>query len=213
MKKINYLDVLIESHPELSSVKTTVQQAAECLIDCYNQGGKLLVCGNGGSCSDSNHIVGELMKGFNLSRQIDNDLKEKLITIGGERGKNLSLKLQKGFPAISLTAHISLISALSNDTGQELVFAQQVAGYGKPGDVLLGISTSGNAENVLEAAITAKAMGIIVIGLTGESGGALKNFCDILINVPGSKTYLVQELHLPVYHTICLIVEDKLFGK
>jgi D-sedoheptulose 7-phosphate isomerase len=212
VKKVNHLEELVERYPELATVISEIQKAADCLVNCFTNGGKVLICGNGGSCSDSDHIVGELMKGFNLKREIDEEFKESLIKTGGVRGKFLSEMIQQGLPAISLAAHTSLISAVLNDIDPDIIFAQQVAGYGNPGDVLLGISTSGNAGNVIDAAITAKAKGMKVIGLTGETGGTMKNYCDIIINVPGNTTHLVQELHLPVYHTICLMVEKSIFG-
>ena len=207
-----YLEELIVRYPQLLPVGNEIQKAAECLITCYRQGRKVLVCGNGGSCSDSDHIVGELMKGFEQKRQIREDLRKQLFTYGGERGKYLSEKLQQGLPAISLTVHSALITAIANDIDADLVFAQQVVGYGNKGDVLVGISSSGNSQNVIDAIITAKAKGLVVIGLTGETGGKMKPWCDILINVPGMRTDYVQELHLPVYHTICLMVENSFFG-
>ncbi|MDP2337356.1 MAG: SIS domain-containing protein [Bacteroidota bacterium] len=207
-----FLDELIGRYPQLAPVKNEIQKAGEYLIDCYQQGKKLLVCGNGGSCSDSDHIVGELMKGFEHSRPIAEFLKKQLSEIDEERGKYLAEKLQHGLPAISLTAHSGLITAVANDTDANLIFAQQVVGYGTPGDVLLAISSSGNSQNVVDAIITAKAKGLIVIGLTGETGGKMKAFCDILINVSGRRTAFVQELHLPVYHTLCLMIENHFFG-
>lgn len=207
-----FLDELIGRYPQLSSVKNEIQKAGECLIKCYTQEKKVLVCGNGGSCSDSDHIVGELMKGFEHSRPIPESLKNQLSEIDEERGKYLAEKLQHGLPAISLTAHSGLITAVANDTDANLIFAQQVLGYGTPGDVLIAISSSGNSQNVIDAIITAKAKGLSVIGLTGETGGKLKAFCDILINVPGKRTAIVQELHLPVYHTLCVMVESHFFG-
>jgi D-sedoheptulose 7-phosphate isomerase len=207
-----YLKELITRCSQLSSLEGEIDKAAECLITCYRQGMKVLVCGNGGSCSDSDHIVGELMKGFEHKRPIEESLKNKLTVLAGERGNYLSEKLQQGLPAISLSAHSALITAIANDTDPDLIFAQQIVGYGNAGDVLIAISSSGNSRNVVDAVITAKAKGMVVIGLTGETGGKLKPFCDILINVPERRTFLVQELHLPVYHTICLIVENTLFG-
>lgn len=207
-----FLEELISRYPELLPVENEIRKAAECLIMCYQQGRKVLVCGNGGSCSDSDHIVGELMKGFEHKRPIGEILKKQLLEFAGERGKYLSEKLQQGLPAISLTAHSALITAVANDTDADLVFAQQVVGYGNTGDVLIGISSSGNSQNVVDAIITAKAKGMVVIGLTGETGGKMKSFCDILINVPGRRTAFVQELHLPVYHTLCLMVENSFFG-
>lgn len=208
-----YLKELISRYPQLLSVENEIRKGAECLIMCYQHGGKVLVCGNGGSCSDADHIVGELMKGFEQKRPIGESLKKQLMAFAGERGKYLSDKLQQGLPAISLTAHSALISAVANDMDAELVFAQQVVGYGNARDVLIGISTSGNSQNVVDAIITAKAKGLVVIGLTGETGGKMKSYCDILINVPGTRTAFIQELHLPVYHTLCQIVESSFFGK
>jgi phosphoheptose isomerase len=207
-----FLEELIGRYPRLLQVKDEIGKAAESLILCYQQGGKVLICGNGGSSSDSDHIVGELMKGFEQKRPIGESLKNRLTDLAGERGKFLSEKLQQGLPAISLAAHHALITAVANDTDASLVFAQQVVGYGKSGDILIGISSSGNSQNVIDAMITAKATGMVVIALTGESGGKMKSYCDILINVPGSRTAFVQELHLPVYHALCQMVENSFFG-
>ena len=212
MKNDIYLEELIVRYPKLLQVREEIQRAAECLIICFQQDRKVLVCGNGGSCSDSDHIVGELMKGFEQKRQIGEILRKQLLTFGAERGKYLSEKLQQGLPAISLTAHSALITAVANDIDADLVFAQQVVGYGNAGDVMVGISSSGNSQNVVDALITAKAKGLVVIGLTGETGGKMKPYCDVLINVPGLRADYVQELHLPVYHTICLMVENYFFG-
>ena len=211
MENINHIKELTKRYPQLLTVENEIDKAAQCLINCFQQGGKLLVCGNGGSCSDSDHIVGELMKGFEKKRQITEDLKNGLMVIDSERGKYLSEKLQQGLPSISLTAHSALITAVANDTDPDLIFAQQVVGYGNTGDVLIGISTSGNSQNVIDAIITAKAKGMVVIGLTGEKGGKMRSYCDILINVPGTRTSFIQELHFPVYHALCLIVESSLF--
>ena len=208
-----FLNQMTVRYPQLLPLVNEIRKAAECLIACYQKGGKVLVCGNGGSCSDSDHIVGELMKGFEQKRQIGEILKKNLFSYGGDRGKYLSEKLQQGLPAISLTVHNALLTSTANDIDADLVFAQQVVGYGNSGDVLVGISSSGNSQNVIDAIITAKAKGLIVIGLTGETGGKMKTSCDILINVPGLRTDYVQELQLPVYHTICLMVEDFFFGK
>jgi len=207
-----FLTELISRYPQLLPVEFEIQKAAECLITCYQQAGKVLTCGNGGSCSDSDHIVGELMKGFENKRPVGKPLKDELLSFGGERGSYLAEKLQLALPAISLTAHTALVTAVANDTDANLIFAQQVVGYGNAGDVLIAISSSGNSQNVVDAIITAKAKGMIVIGLTGETGGRMKPLCDILINVPGQRTAYVQELHLPVYHTLCLMVENHFFG-
>lgn len=207
------LNSLIKKYPQLAHIKENISEAAEMLIQCYSTGGKVLVCGNGGSCSDADHIVGELMKGFEKKRPVKSALAEKLAGIGGERGRYLSEKLQQGLPAISLTVHNALITAVANDIDGDLIFAQQVIGYGNPGDILIGLSTSGNSQNVIDAIIAAKAKGMKVIGMTGETGGKIKPFCDVLIPVPETRTLSVQELHLPVYHTLCLMIENHFFEK
>jgi D-sedoheptulose 7-phosphate isomerase len=205
------IEELTGRYPVLTAVANEIDKAASCLIKCYNEGHKLLICGNGGSSSDSEHIAGELMKGFEKRRPLDDTMKNRLTSISGDRGPYLSAKLQQALPAISLVSHAALMTAVANDNDADLIFAQQVVGYGVKGDVLLGISTSGNAQNVMDAIITAKAKGMTIIGLTGETGGKIKPFCDILINVPGTRTSYIQELHLPVYHTLCLIVENHFF--
>jgi D-sedoheptulose 7-phosphate isomerase len=205
------IDQLCDRHPSLTTLKPAIEDACNQMIACYENGGKVLVCGNGGSCSDSEHIVGELMKSFELKRPIRPDLQEKLAALSPERGKYLAIHLQQGLPAISLTSHTSLTTAIANDIHGDIIFAQQVIGYGKTDDLLLAISSSGNSQNILDACMVAKAMNLRVIGLTGETGGKMKEFCDILINVPGRRTFMVQELHLPVYHVICLAVEHHFF--
>lgn len=206
------LEDLLKRYPQLTNVATQIEAAGKCLINCYEKGGKLLVCGNGGSCSDSDHIVGELMKGFEHKRPIDVQLKARLLEVAGERGEFLSEKLQVGLPAISLTAQTALITAVANDNDVSVIFAQQVVGYGNAGDILIAISSSGNSQNVLDAIFVAKAKGLTAIGLTGESGGKMKTMCDILINVPGKRTASIQEFHLPVYHALCVMVENHFFG-
>ncbi|MEI7422834.1 MAG: SIS domain-containing protein [Prolixibacteraceae bacterium] len=210
---LHLVDELCERYPSLTTVKSAIEEACNQLIDCYEQGGKILVCGNGGSCSDSDHIVGELMKSFELKRPIHSEIQVKLAVLDPERGNYLASHLQQGLPSISLTAHTALITAVSNDIHGDIIFAQQVIGYGKEGDVLLAISSSGNSQNVVDACLVAKAMNLSVIGLTGETGGRMKSLCDILINVPGRRTAFVQELHLPVYHLLCLAIEHHFFGK
>ncbi len=211
MNNNSILKNLTARYPKLSSVENEIAQASDSLISCFNDGKKVLVCGNGGSCADSDHIVGELMKGFENKRQLDELMKKKLSGIAGERGEYIAMKLQKGFPAISLTAHSALMTAVANDIDPDLVFAQQVIGYGSIGDVLIAISTSGNSQNIIDACITAQAIGMNVIGLTGEDGGKMKSLCDILINVPEKRTSYVQELHFPVYHSLCLMIETYFF--
>ncbi len=179
---------------------------------CYESGGKLLIAGNGGSCADSEHIVGELMKGFCNKRPVPEGFARKLMEADEERGKELAAKLQQGLPAIALTGHTALSTAYLNDVDGRLTVAQQLYGYGRTGDVFLGISTSGNAENILYAAAAARAMEIPVIALTGKDGGRLAAAADAAIIVPEQETYRIQELHLPVYHTLCLMLEERFFG-
>lgn len=208
----NILNQMFVRYPKLESLEKTIRQAVEMMVGIYQNGRKVLVCGNGGSSADAGHIVGELMKSFEKKRPLKPETQEKLKSQFGERGSLLAEKLQQGLPAISLSAHTSLTTAISNDMGGDFIFAQQVTGYGNPGDVLLALSTSGNAQNVINALIVARAKGLKTIGLTGESGGKMKEFCDVLINVPGTGTAYVQELHLPVYHTLCRMIETELFG-
>jgi D-sedoheptulose 7-phosphate isomerase len=212
MNNEEVLSQLFESHPQLAGIKDAIHEAVRVITKSYSMGGKLLVCGNGGSCSDSDHIVGELMKSFEQKRPIGDGLKDRLFAIGDDRGLYIANKLQQGLPAISLTAQSALITAIGNDIDSDLIFAQQVTVYGNSGDVLIGISTSGNSRNVIDALISAKAKGMITIGLTGKTGGEMKPFCDVLIHVPGQHTAVVQELHLPVYHAICRMVENHFFG-
>lgn len=211
MKNNLHVQQLTERYSQLADLKDEIDKAGKAIIDSYENGGKLLACGNGGSASDSDHIVGELMKSFEAKRPVNQALKTNLSNVAGERGVYLSEKLQQGLPAISLTAHAALISAVANDIDADVVFAQQVTGYGNSGDILIGMSTSGNSQNVIDALIVAKAKGLITIGLTGGAGGRMKEICDILINVPETRTAFVQELHLPVYHTLCMMVEDHFF--
>lgn len=211
METNQILDELFNRYPELSHLSGAITNAFEMLVTCYSSGGKVLVCGNGGSCSDAEHIVGELMKSFEAKRPMSENQKKVLSEIYGERGIYLGDKLEQGLPAISLTSHISLITAVSNDIDPDLIFAQQVVGYGNPADVLIGISSSGNSQNVVDALATAKATEMKTIGLTGETGGKMKSYSDMLINVPGTRTAFVQELQLPVYHALCMMVENHFF--
>ena len=207
-----HLNWLIERYPALEICKEDIRKAYGLLESAYSNNRKLLVCGNGGSASDSEHIVGELMKEFKLKRKVFHEQASALKEIDIEMGTVLAENLQGALPAISLTGHSSLTTAFMNDAMPELAFAQQVNGYGKPGDVYLGISTSGNSKNVLYAAITAKSNGLKVIGLTGQKESRLMELADVCIRVPETETYKIQELHLPVYHCLCLMLEDKFFG-
>lgn len=182
------------------------------LTGCYVSQGKMLVCGNGGSAADAEHIVGELMKGFKNDRQLQDKEVDRLMSIDVDRGRILGRHLQGALPAIALDGHVALSTAYMNDCEPLLCFAQQVNGYGCEDDVFLGISTSGNSENVLFAAVTAKAKGMKVIGLTGSKHSKLSALSDVCIRVPETETYRIQELHLPVYHCLCLMLEEKFFG-
>ena len=206
------LNILIERYPNLSVCKEDIRKAYELLECAYRNGRKLLVCGNGGSASDSEHIVGELMKEFKLKRKVYGAQATALKAIDPELGQVLADNLQGALPAICLTGHSSLTTAFMNDANADLVFAQQVNGYGKTGDVFLGISTSGNSKNVLYAAVNAKAKGLKVIGLTGAKENKMMKYADVCIRVPETETYKIQELHLPVYHALCLMLEEKFFG-
>ena len=208
-----HLKHLIERYPLLDYCQKELHEAYSILEAAYANGRKLLVAGNGGSAADSEHIVGELMKEFKLKRKVYGEQAEELLHISPELGKVLADNLQGALPAISLTDHSALTTAFMNDSEPELVFAQQVNGYGKPGDVFLGISTSGNSRNILYAAVTAKSKGLKVIGLTGKRENKLQCYSDVCIHVPETETYKIQELHLPVYHCLCLMLEDKFFGK
>ncbi len=180
---------------------------------CYERGGKLLIAGNGGSAADCEHIAGELMKRFQKPRPVDAAFARRLTEIDPVRGQNLAANLERSLMAIPLVAHEALTTAYINDVDGLGVFAQQLFGFGRPGDVFLGISTSGNSENVIAATVVARAVGIGVIGLTGETGGELASCCDVVIRVPERETFRVQELHLPVYHCLCMMLEEHFFGR
>ena len=211
-KLMVHINRLIERYPNLESCRSEIIMAYDLLEETYLNDRKLLVCGNGGSASDSEHIVGELMKEFKLKRKIFGKQATALKEIDVNLGQTLADNLQGALPAISLTGHSALQTAYMNDAVPELVFAQQVNGYGKKGDIFLGISTSGNSKNVLYAAVTAKSKGLKVIGLTGAKDNKLMQFADVCIRVPETETYKIQELHLPVYHCLCLMLEERFFG-
>lgn len=211
MKEQAYLNELMDRYPILQSVREPIAEAYEILRECFESGHKLLVAGNGGSAADSEHMVGELMKGFVKQRPMSEDMAKKLEAVDLEAGNELSSKLQGGLPAIALTGHPGLSTAFLNDVDGLMVYAQQVYGYGEEGDVLLGISTSGNAANIYYALVTAKAKGMKVIGLTGKDGGKLGKQADVAVIVPEQETFKIQELHLPIYHTLCLMLEEYFF--
>lgn len=209
---IQHIDLLIKRYPCLDICKNDIIAAYDILDEAYSSDKKMLVAGNGGSASDSEHIVGELMKEFKLKRKIYADQIDRLRQIDEEMGTVLAEHLQGALPAISLVGEPSLTTAFMNDAVPVLVFAQQVNGLGKAGDVFFAISTSGNSQNILYAAVAAKSKGMKVIGLTGEKENKLMRYADVCIRVPETETYKIQELHIPVYHCLCLMLEDRFFG-
>ena len=209
----NHIDLLMQRYPILEAVKQEIIDAYFVMEECYEHDGKLLIAGNGGSAADSEHIAGELMKRFKTPRPVTTEIAEKLKEIDPVRGENLAKNLERCLMAIPLVAHEALSTAYINDVDGLGVFAQQLFGFGRPGDVFLGISTSGNSKNVMSATVVARALGIKVIGLTGAKGGELAEVADVAVKVPETETYMIQELHLPVYHCWCLMLEDKFFGK
>lgn len=212
-EKVNYqLNLLIERYPELSVCKNDIKKAFDILTDSYKNGGKLLIAGNGGSAADAEHITGELMKAFCNPRKLSEDFSNKLKAVNEELGAVLADNLQGALPAIALDGHFALSTAYMNDCEPLLCFAQQVNGYGNKEDVFLGISTSGNSKNVLYAATVAKAKGMKVIGLTGQNDSKLANMADVCVKAPQTETYMIQEYHLPIYHALCLMIEEEFFG-
>ena len=213
MKDLNaHINLLMERYPALESLREAIRAAYDVLEACYENGGKVLIAGNGGSCSDAEHIVGELMKGFKLSRRMDAEFCAKLKAIDPVRGEKLAQDLQGGLPAIALNSHAALNTAYINDVDGLEMYAQQLNALGTEKDVFVGISTSGNSKNVMYAAVVAKAKGMKVIGLTGGNGGELAKIADVALVMPSSETYMIQEYHLPVYHCLCLMLEDHFFG-
>ncbi len=202
---MDYILDTVKRYPVLEGCKDDIQAAVDAIVNMYKSGSKLLLCGNGGSAADSEHISGELLKGF---------LKKRPYSQGElELDDEILSKLQKGISAIPLTSLSAFLTAFNNDVDPDLNYAQLVQALGRMGDVFMGISTSGNAKNVAYAAKTANAVGMLTIGLTGEKGGLLKEICDITIRVPENETYKIQELHLPVYHAICAQVEEEIFER
>ena len=195
----------------LEKQRDSILEVYKILESSYAAGGKLLIAGNGGSAADSEHIVGELMKAFIKPRKLDENLQSKLMAVDKKMGKVLSDNLQGALPAIAVTGHVGLSTAYLNDCNPLLSFAQQVNGYGNAGDVFFGISTSGNSENILYALVTAKAKGMKTIGLSGRNGGKMRELCDAIIIAPETETFKIQELHLPIYHALCLMLEARFF--
>jgi len=208
-----HIDLLIERYPILAECRQSLIDAYLIMEEAYEGDHKLLIAGNGGSAADSEHIAGELMKRFKTPRPVTPEMAEKLKSIDPVRGADLAKNLERGLMAIPLVAHEALSTAYINDVDGLGVFAQQLFGFGRPGDVFLGISTSGNSKNVMSATVVARALGIKVIGLTGKQGGELASVADVAVKVPETETYMIQELHLPVYHCLCLMLEDRFFGE
>ena len=205
------INELINRYPSLSVCREEVEKAINTIISSYEKGGKLLLCGNGGSCADCDHISGELLKGFLKKRPLSSAQKEKMKENCHSLTENELDSLQNGLPAISLPQLSALNSAFCNDVDPELIYAQSTLALGRAGDTMIAISTSGNAKNVAAAVRVAKGIGMTVIGLTGKDGGKLRELCDICIVAPENETYKIQELHLPIYHVICAMVEEYFF--
>ena len=208
-----HIELLTRRYPALKEIEGQIIGAYLQMQESYAQGGKLLVAGNGGSAADAEHIVGELMKSFKLPRPVSPELAERLAEVDPVRGPELARSLECCLTAIALTAHEASITAFINDVSSADVYAQQLLGYGRPGDVFLAISTSGNSENMIRAMVTAKAMGVRIIGLTGQTGGRMAPLCDVAVHAPETETYMIQEYHLPIYHCWCLMLEDYFFGE
>lgn len=201
---------LFARYPALAACRADVQAAFDALAAAYGAGGKVLCCGNGGSASDCEHIVGELLKKFKRHRDIPADLKGRLCAAGAD-GERLAARLEGSLPAISLVSQSGILTAFANDVGWDEAFAQQLLGLAKSGDVLVALSTSGNSRNCVLAATLAHELGVKTLALTGEAGGRLGELCDVTIRVPARETYQVQEFHLPVYHALCAMLEEELF--
>ena len=208
-----HINLLIKRYPALEAVRQEIIDGYLLMESCYCHGGKLLIAGNGGSAADAEHIAGELMKRFRRPRPVSPEFAAKLTEIDPVRGPDLAKNLECGLMAIPLVAHEALTTAYINDVDAVGVFAQQLFGFGRPGDVFLGISTSGNSKNIMSATVVARAMGIKVLGLTGASGGELAKAADVCVKAPESETYRIQEYHLPIYHCWCLMLEDRFFGQ
>ena len=207
-----HIDALVRRIPALFPLRASIHDALELLLCCIANGGTIMVCGNGGSAADAEHIVGELMKGFLLPRQLTPAMREALASAFPEEGAFLAGALQRGIRAVSLVSGVALPTAFANDVNAECAFAQQVLALGRPADLVWGISTSGMSANVNHAFRVARAFGMKTLGLTGKNGGDMAALCDVELRMPANETYLIQELHLPVYHTLCAALEAELFG-
>lgn len=211
---LDKVEELIGRYPVLAECRGDMVAAVEAICESYRAGGKVIICGNGGSASDSEHVVGELMKGFLLKREIKGELAERIRAAAPEHADYLIANLQGALPALSLVNQVALNTAFANDQAPDLSFAQQLLGMGDAGDSLLAISTSGNSTNVVYALDMARVKGVKSIALTGRSGGKIKeqNMADICICVPEDETFKIQELHLPVYHMLCIAAENEFFA-
>lgn len=205
------LEELLSSYPALEVCKNDIAAALKALIDTYRAGGTILLCGNGGSAADCEHIAGELLKGFLSRRKMTDETAAKFRAVLGDGANEFIEKLQGGIPAISLPSQAGVLTAFANDVDAEFVYAQLVYAYAKPGDALIAISTSGNSKNCVRAAETAKALGIRTIALTGAKESKLSKICDVTVRVPETETFKVQEYHLPVYHYLCAALEEEIF--
>ena len=208
-----YIDQLFKRYPNLGHLGEDIEEVISIMHDCYLCGSTIYACGNGGSASDSEHIVGELMKGFALPRTISEDEKKVFLDLYPDNGIEISENLQQGIPAVSLVSSSALMTAILNDLDPTYVFAQQIYSVGRKGDVLIAISTSGNSSNVINAAKVALAKGLSVISLTGQTGGELVKYSSASLKVPSTNVGHIQEYHLPIYHCICLVLEDICFGE
>lgn len=210
---MNHIEALVTRYTELKCLQHDIGRAVDEIVSTYQDGNKVLVCGNGGSAADSEHIVGELMKGFLLRRPLSEEKTTLIKKKFPLEADYLVANLQEPLCAISLASHTSLMTAYMNDVAADMVFAQQVLGYGNPGDVLIAISTSGNSSNILNAVKVGASLGLKTIGMTNKEGGRLKGLCDILLNPPAIETFITQEYHLAIYHAICAEIERKIFIK
>ena len=207
------MENLIKRYPVLEECREDIKKAAELMLETYKKGGKILLAGNGGSCADCDHIVGELMKGFLSMRRIDKNMEDRIGEIFPEDKEHFKNTLQGSLPAISLPSQSALLSAFANDVDADMVYAQLVYGYGKAEDLLIAMSTSGNSKNVVNAAKIAKVKNVKVLSFTGKKDSKLSAISDVTIKVPETETFKIQELHLPVYHYLCAEIENILFGE
>jgi len=212
MKHAEILETLIERYPALAPCRDDIAKATDLMIRNYGRGGCAFVAGNGGSAADSEHLVGELMKSFMLDRSLNEATKSRLSSEYGERGEKIAAQIRDGLPAISLPSLISASTAIINDMDADLLFAQMMNALSKENDTFIGISTSGNSKNVINAMMVAKAKGVSVIGLTGKNACQMDSVCDVVVHVPETETYKIQELHLPVYHAVCAMLEYEYWG-